>query len=190
MDENFLSDEEKRFLTQHGIPTKDVLDVRSVRRREWEPQAKTRGVYIVLGSPCGRAGHRLRTRAGHCAQCDPKKIAFQKRHSATGFVYVAFSVAQKLVKIGSTSSINTRGRTLRNQEYAGANDWRIRRWARVKNMGKVENDAHSLLKGSSSPRAYQKDGRPQQAAEVYRCHPLEAIKALRTAVVSNGEEWD
>ena len=42
------------------------------------------------------AGHRLRSRAGHCFQCDTARIAFVKRHHDTAYIYIAGSLETKV----------------------------------------------------------------------------------------------
>jgi len=56
----------------------------------------------------GREEHRLRTRAGHCVQCDIKKLAFLRRHTKPAFVYIAGSLSGRVLKIGSSGAPWTR----------------------------------------------------------------------------------
>jgi hypothetical protein len=80
--EDILTDVEKRFLSWYRLGPEDVYDGRYTLNYIARANAKSEGKTLVLGGKCRRAGHRLRTRAGHCAQCDPKKIKFQERYNA------------------------------------------------------------------------------------------------------------
>ncbi len=112
MDE-LLTDGEKRFLRWHGLSVDDVFDARGMSGDVWKQLIREEGKTIALGTACGRGGHRLRTRAGHCVQCDPKKLAFQARHSADQYVYIAGSLSTQLIKIGTCMNIPQRERQLR-----------------------------------------------------------------------------
>jgi hypothetical protein len=112
-----LTDEETYFLSGLGFSADDVYDVRGVSKWIWQKQAKEAGKDIVLGNECRKGGHRLRTRAGHCLQCDPKKISFQQRHSGKGYVYIAGSMSGRLIKIGTCSGLDQRLRQIRAERY-------------------------------------------------------------------------
>src|SRR5258708_37936874 len=99
--EDILTDAEKRFLGWYGLGADDVYDARGMRGWLWKKRIREENKTVALGTPCGNGGHRLRTRSGHCVQCDPKKLAFQARHSAEQYVYIAGSGCQKLIKGGA-----------------------------------------------------------------------------------------
>jgi len=84
-----LTQDEQRFLARYGLTANDVYDGRGVHNKIRRRLAKEVGKAVILKTPCAKAGHRLATRAGHCVQCDPKKLAFQQRHSESGYVYIA-----------------------------------------------------------------------------------------------------
>src|SRR5947208_2447587 len=81
-----LTQDEINFLSRHGLSPEDVLDGRHLSQAGARSRAEELGKTLVLGSPCRARGHKLRTRPGHCAQCDPKKIAYQGRFSSPGYV--------------------------------------------------------------------------------------------------------
>src|SRR5215212_3101491 len=95
-----LRESERSFLVRIDYRPDDVFDARGMSQWLWKRRAKEAGKDIVLGSPCRKSGHRLRTRAGHCVQCDPKKLAWVLRETACGQVYVAGSLEGRLIKIG------------------------------------------------------------------------------------------
>src|SRR5262249_52547805 len=116
-------DDELRFLARHNLGPEDVMDVRGLPQWLWMRQIKEQGKTIALGARCGKAGHRLRSRKGHCVQCDVRKLAFQARHSAEQWVYIAGSMSQELIKFGTCSHRGQRERQLCAERYGGADDW-------------------------------------------------------------------
>jgi len=181
-----LDERELMFLARYGLSVEQVFDGRGWSQKACRVEAKSQGKTLVLGSPCHKSQHRLRTRAGHCAQCDPKKMAYEARHFVSGYVYIAGSKRKQFIKIGSTGCIDDRKRTLRNQYYAGAWDWNILAWIRVVNSGSVEHDVSKSLSASSMAAEYLKDGRVQVASEIFRCTYTVAREALLGAVEISG----
>jgi hypothetical protein len=108
----------------------------------------------------------LRTRSGHCAQCDTRTLAYQGRHHSPGYVYIAGSLSAKLLKIGTAIDIEQRKSNLRHQAYGGIHDWEMLFYAKVDNGGKVEGDALRLLRSFKITRTYEKDGSLQDASEL------------------------
>jgi hypothetical protein len=135
----------------------------------------------ALGTPCANGRHRLRTRSGHCVQCDPKKLAFQARHSAEQYVYIAGSVSKKLIKIGTCKDVPQRERQIRAERYGGAGDWNVIFSVRVQDAGDVECRARSKLNGHAIVRPYWKDRIEQQGVELLRCSFSRAREALMDA---------
>ena len=74
-----LTKEEKEFIKHHGISLSEIYDARGKVTSVYHKEAKTLGCLYVINS-C-MYGHRLKTRSGHCIQCRPANIAFQKRYS-------------------------------------------------------------------------------------------------------------
>ncbi|GGE00193.1 hypothetical protein GCM10011390_18740 [Aureimonas endophytica] len=177
-----LTNEELAFLKTQGLSASDVLIAAGMTSAAWKAVAKAQGKPVVLGSPCAAAGHRLRTRAGHCCQCDTKKLAFAARHSDPGIVYVAGSKSARLVKIGTCVDVEQRERNLRNQGYGGISDWRILWHAPVANGGKVEGASLAKLSSFRTERPFVKDGKPNVAKEILTCGFSTALKALQSEV--------
>lgn len=86
-----LTREEMLFLQSQGMSPGDVFDTKGRPPKAVKDEAKSAGKRLLLGAPCQAKGHRLRTRAGHCVQCDPSKIAYQRRTEVPGDVYLAVS---------------------------------------------------------------------------------------------------
>jgi T5orf172 domain len=136
---------------------------------------------LALGARCRNAGHRLRTRRGHCVQCDPKKLAYQARYRAEQYVYIAGSLSAKLIKIGTCVDTQQRERQLRAERYGGAADWEMIFTVWVKNAGDVEQSARSRLSHHGVARDYWKDGARQTGIELLECSFTEARRALMNA---------
>lgn len=189
--EKLLSKEELAFLKSQNLTADDVYDGRGQSASIWKARARALNRTIVFGAPCQKAGHRLRTRSGHCAQCDTSKISYQHRYHSPGYVYIAGSRAARLIKIGTAIDIEQRLRNLRYQEYGNIRDWVMLFTARVKNGGEVERNALHLLKHCQVIRTYDKDGSPQDAAELLRTGFSEAWSAMQTAIRASGasEQW-
>jgi hypothetical protein len=182
-----LSEEELAFLARHGLSVGEVLDGRDLSQALGRRRCADEGASVVLGSRCRKMGHRLRTPAGHCAQCKPANLAFSSRHKKAGFLYIAASLEKDLIKIGGTQSLQTRKKTLRSQGYAGASDWEILFSIEVERYGEKERKVQRLLAGYAAvSESYRKDQRDQTASEVFRCTYSIAKRALDRAL--KGEE--
>jgi hypothetical protein len=99
-----LTEDEVHFLVLHALEPDDVHDGRGQSKRTREAED---GKTLILASSC-RVGHRLKTRSGHCAQCNPINIAFQDRHNSYGHVYIAGSLSGRIIKFGNAGTIEQR----------------------------------------------------------------------------------
>jgi hypothetical protein len=179
-----LTEEELQFLRRHGYGPEDVYDAREWKQSYWMKQIEVEGKWIALGTRCKNGGHRLRSRRGHCVQCDPKKLAFVKRYSARQYVYIAESRSSGLVKIGTCSNCWQREGQLRAERYGGIDDWDFVFSQTTTNAGRVEALAHRLLSQHAVSRRYVKDGVPQTAIELLKC-PTEVAKEALTRALNS-----
>ena len=180
-----LTRDELLFLESQGYSIEDVLDKRLpdgrlMSKNECKLAAASQGKLLVLGSPCKRAQHRLRTRAGHCAQCDTSKLAYQNRDTEPGRVYIAGSKRKNIIKIGFTKSIDSRIDSL--EGYAGAYDWLMLASKQVSAGGAKEREIGSLLVEYRTEEWYMKSDQSQRAIEIYTCPLSVALKAFRYVV--------
>jgi hypothetical protein len=174
-----LTSEEKLFLSAQHIGEEEVFDATSFMRADAREIMKTCGIDFMIGSPCREAGHRLRTRAGHCIQCDTQKIAFQRRYSTPAIVYVAHTMTGQLVKVGSALDIERRINILNNQSYGSFSDWRSVFWIGHKEAGRIEQTVHQALRAFQVRREYFKQGTWQSANELFSCAPKVAVEAIQ-----------
>lgn len=183
--------DELDFLKRLGIRHEEVHDGRNQSQAHRRIEAERLGKILVLGPPCQAAQHRLRTRAGHCVQCDPKKLAYQRRHTSPGFVYIAGSKSGKVLKIGTANDIDQRHRQLCAERYGELGDWVVLFHMKVDEGGRIEQAALSQLKKFITVRNYTKDGTVQKAAEILRCGFASTLMAVSDAIGDNerSELW-
>jgi hypothetical protein len=187
-----FTDDELRFLRWHGLDQDDVYDGRYQSKEDRHDAAKREGKYLILTSVrCRAAGHRIRTRAGHCFQCDPLKLVYQVRHSKSGYVYVAGSLSGRVIKIGTARDIPQREGQLRAERYAGFADWIVLYSIHVSEAGRVEHDASARVPSRKVFRTYYKDGFEQTAIEVLKCSFSDAVKAVEESLgpTDNAVPW-
>ena len=96
-----LTEQELTFLASQRLGPDDVFDARGLPQWLWKQRAKEAGKTLALGNKCRDGGHRLKTRGGHCIQCNTSRLGFQKPHDAEQYVYIAGSLSERLIKIGT-----------------------------------------------------------------------------------------
>lgn len=176
--------QEIAFLNSQRIPESLVFHCGGLPKRLYTPIMEKLGAILVTGaSPCQAASHTIRTRAGHCAQCDTARIAFQRRHSSPGFVYIAASPKLGLHKVGSSTDVAKRLVTLSRLGYGGADDWYLIDQLFSANSGETEFNVHSRLDKFRYPVRYQRDGSWIECREIFRASGgtiLQALMAVHT----------
>jgi hypothetical protein len=115
--------------------------------------------------------------------CKPACLAYQNRHSATGYVYIACSPSTGLLKIGTTDDVTQRATTLNYKEaYGGLRDWKVVFSVKVENAGAVERNAIGSLESCKVVRSYLKNGQPQTAQELIAADFGQALVAVSNAI--------
>jgi hypothetical protein len=176
-----ITKEESSFLYAHKILLSDVFDARGRSATSWGSEAKAIGQMFGLSEPCIN-GHRLKDRKGHCIECNTANIAFSRRYSNKGYVYIASSRIGRIYKIGSTIDIKERQKNLNNESYAGYSDWYIIAWAYADKMGEVEFKIHKILKKEAVERNYSNGGKNVKATEVFKCSLVKIWQAFHVTV--------
>ncbi|RWJ74665.1 MAG: GIY-YIG nuclease family protein [Mesorhizobium sp.] len=177
-----LTKDELDFLKSQGLTAADVYDGRGQSSHVWKAGVRSEGKTVVLGTACSAKGHRLRTRSGHCAQCDTAKLGYQKRHNTEGYIYIAGSKSAKLLKVGTCVDIEQRRKNLRHQAYGNVTDWEMLFTAKVDAGGRIEGDALARLSKYKVVRMYEKDGRKQEAAEMLKTSFSVALAAVQESL--------
>lgn len=177
-----LTENELRFLSSQKIDPNAVFDGRHYTNKQASEEAKRLGKRLVLGTPCNKGGHRLRTRAGHCVQCDTKKIAYEQRFSKDGYVYIAGSLKGRIIKIGTAKNVENRHAALIAESYGGFSDWELLMSVKVPEAGKIEQEALQDLSRFKFEGHYSKNGKPQKAYELLSCTYTQALVAVVEAI--------
>lgn len=176
---------EQQFLLQHGIPSSRIYDVGGGSPRSAAIGAAMEQLgksFAFNATPCKKGGHRLRTRAGHCIQCDHSKIAYQMRYDDSGVVYLAASRSGTFVKVGTTQDPEQRMNSLRTLRYGGVSDWRIEFQSFTDRAGAVEFAVHQSLKRYNVEAEYIRAGVSVACKELFSCSTTVALKALKAAL--------
>lgn len=185
-----ITDQEFAFLISQKILLSQVYDARDRGPTSFHSEAKSEGKLFGLAKPCHNGGHRLFTRKGHCIQCDTSKIAYIRRYSDSGYIYIAATATGRLLKVGATSDVGGRAATLNSDGgYAGFDDWTVIAHAKTPNMGRVEFEIHKDLESLLLKMEYIRGGRKQSAREVMR-GDLKRIWAAYQAAIIKVPETD
>ena len=164
-----LTREQLLFLQSQGLSEKDTFDALGMAQSTYYPIMKRANKLIAYNTiPC-KNGHTMRTRSGHCPQCNTAYLRFIQRSNEGGFVYIAISQRGKLCKVGFTHAIEVREESLNRTYYANFDDWVIRFAIKSECAGKIEE----LVKMKLHPHSYQleyfHDGKMQIATELLNC---------------------
>lgn len=168
-----LTQEQLLFLKSQHISPSLVFDASGYSKADRTMLMEHAGKPFYFGDAlCKKAGHSLRTKSGHCMQCDTSKIAYQLRSTATGFVYLAFSPSTKLVKVGySKYHPQERAELLRNEAYGNIRDWDVKRVVKFeKDAGRIEFSIHAKLEQYLKPITYKRaNGQLIECREIFCC---------------------
>lgn len=168
--ENLLSQSQLRFLDKHNVPLEKLFDAKGLKKKEYRTKMKELNKAVAFNVvPCRKEGHTLRSRSGHCVQCNTAYLAFQKRNDSKGIVYIAESIRGNIIKVGYSKSFKTRSESLNRTEYAGFSDWIIKFAVESKKAGKIEHKISAVLNQYSQNIEYEHDNHLQRATEIYNC---------------------
>jgi hypothetical protein len=186
-----FTEEIRRFLASQRIAESEVLDASQMSPRSYKAAMRYEGkLFALVSRPC-YDGHYLKSRSGHCIQCDTARIEFTRRHYKEAYVYIAGSKNERVLKIGSTENPGDKASYLNTLGYGGIVDWKLLYHVKVPQAGKVEFRAHELLSAHVSPRQYFREGWQVDCREIFACAYVTARKALTSAVDGLGtDEWE
>lgn len=184
-----ITDEQLAFLDQHRIPLSRVFDAKGMKRAEYQEAMRALDLVIAVGtSACKAAGHRMRTRAGHCAQCEPAAIAFRLRNDDPAFVYIAAPLSGSIIKVGSSQNPAQRIQTLNAFAYGGYRDWRLHFSEQCDRAGFIEFNAHRMMKPYSIPGFYKRGAVQVTCLELFSCGLSDAIAIVKNALANRGAD--
>jgi hypothetical protein len=107
---------------------------------------------------------------------------YRDRYYNYGWVYIAGSLSECVLKIGVTINIHRQQAYLRNRRYGGIGDWVLLYYVHVDSGGKVEHDARRRLERYRQITWYKKDGSLQRGREIVKCSFGLALEALLEVV--------
>lgn len=175
-----LTHEEAAFLAHHGIAADKVYDAEGTKRSVYGPVMREKGYVAAVNVTRCIHGHALRDRKGKCLVCNPAILKFRERHTAAGWVYLAYSRAGRIYKVGSSADIDDRFEQLNIHRYGGRDDWQLVEQCWCAEAGRSEHNVQSLLAEHGVEGDY--GGRPEYCRELYRCNRKVALAALRAGV--------
>ena len=168
--------------TQRILPSQ-MFDATGLSAKDRVRLMKENGFSFYFGGAhCGSGGHSLRTKAGHCIQCDTSKIVFQSRSTSPGYVYIAGSPRAQLVKVGMTIDIADRAGKLNDYAYGGAQDWELLVYAWTTDSGRCEFSTHAKLEQFGADGFYIRAGKKQVCYELFNCSYAIAKDALLSSI--------
>lgn len=182
-----LTQEQLDFLKAQNIHLKYVFNAKGLSKSDYRVIMKELNKLVAYNvAPCQKDGHTLRTRSGHCCQCNTANIEFQKRNDSAGIVYIAASKLGQLVKIGFSKAVEVRAKSLNTTKYAGFYDWEILYAIKSDNAGRIETKSNSLLREYAFSLNYDHDNHWQDSHETYHCSYSKARQLVEKAIQDLG----
>jgi hypothetical protein len=183
-----LTKTQESFIKKHKIPADLLFDAQGEGMTEElkERMSETNTVFAYNTVGCTKDdNHNFKTIGGHCPQCETGKIALLLREHEAGFIYIAGSRKGTLIKVGSTSNIIDRIKSLNmpKTRYAGFDDWVLLYDARTATQGRSERKIQQKLSENKVNYLVEKSGKATDSGELYRCSynkAKDAITALET----------
>lgn len=163
-----LTSEQITFLKSQNIDIRLVFNANGLKKDEYSSIMKDFNKIVAYNvTPCKAHGHTLRTRSGHCCQCNTATLAFQMRADSKGITYLAASLNAKCIKVGFTTKVSVRGASLNSSKYANQNDWKILFAIESPVAGQIENMANQKLFKYKNNLDYFHDNHSQEANEIF-----------------------
>jgi hypothetical protein len=184
-----LTKKQTDFLNEHKVHPKFVFNANGMSKSDYRPIMKELNKYIAFNvTPCKKSGHTLRTRSGHCCQCNTAHMEFQKRNDSAGITYIAGTLTGNVIKIGFSKAVEVRSESLNRTNYAGFKDWKILFGLESKNAGRIETKANTLLNDYAFSLDYEHDGHWQDSHETFHCSYSKAKEFVNQVCSENKYE--
>ena len=170
------------LINRHGLSPDDFYDAKGSPVSHVKAKMKNVGAQWAYNStPCNIGGHTTRSRSGHCIVCRPSVIAFQKRSSVEGNIYIACSISKRYTKVGmTTEKLETRIQKLNSREVGGTNDWQPVIEIICSEPNKLELFVHSKLEKYRFLGLY--DNLNIGNKEVFNCGIYKMIETIDEAI--------
>lgn len=184
--DNKLSRQAREFIEAQNIPLSKIFNASGLSKSEYSKKMKALDCYLAFGvTPCKESGHSLRTRHGHCVLCNTAVLAFTRRYSESGYVYIAWSEEIQLSKIGTCSELKGRLKNLNSQNYGGASDWIYIFSVFIENSARVEFSIGKKFKKYQTFSPHIKTGKTILCQELFSCAPSVIKKELQKVIKKN-----
>ena len=182
-----LNTEQKNFLEKYNFTKNDLFDAEGMKVSEYKVVMKSKDMLLAANTtPCKRAGHTIRTRAGRCVMCEPAALRYLFRYNSPGYVYMAYSQEKNLIKVGIAKNVKSRMWSLKKSQYASANDWALLLSSKEDEAGDSENMLHQVFSEYVvSGCIYDNGGTIREAREVFRLDKKIAIELFRQTLGKN-----
>ena len=178
-----LTPEQRAFLAASGIPLSLVFDASGMGPSRYKKVMEENSTLFAIGvSRCKRWHESIRTRYGHCIQCNPVAIAIVMREDSPANVYIAGSRHAALLKVGLSTDLKFRVRNLNIEGWADRFDWQLLAFAHCNQAGRVERNAQGLLGKWGASCHYKQGGRKHHSYEVFRCNFADARDAVQNSL--------
>ncbi len=176
-----MNPEVKMLIERHGLSIEEFFDAKGSPVNHVKANMKKAGFQWAYNSTaCNNGGHTTRDRSGHCIVCNPASIAFQKRNSVQGYIYIACSLSKGYTKIGMTTEIlETRIQKLNSREVGATNDWQPVVEIRCSEPNRLELLVHSKLERYKALGLY--DNMDTENREIFRCGISKMLAVLDEA---------
>ena len=175
-----LTKKQIKFLNEHDVPENKTFDATGYSSGEYKKLMRDNDLWIAYGViPCDAMGHKLRTRSGHCFQCDPDKLRYLIRHYQDQYLYLAYSPSSKFIKVGIAKDLYQREDSLNETRYGDIDDWQIISSAFVYAAGVAETEIHSALSRYKVYAETYKDGRYVATRELFKCTQKIALEVFK-----------
>jgi predicted GIY-YIG superfamily endonuclease len=172
-----------QFLAKHKISKDLLFNARGIKatKEMLEKMAIEQKPIAYNTAPCeNNINHTFKTNGGHCPQCRTVTIGFALREYKEGFIYIVGSLEGEMLKIGLTSDIEKRLKSLNGatSKYGNIADWQMLFFARTIKSGKVERMIHDKLSKFQHTREYSKSDGSHEGNELFRCSYTRAKEAI------------
>lgn len=179
-----LDDEEIEFLLKHGVPYSEVFVAIGMMPKEYRPLMSKMGYFLACGVTQCKNGHGLRNKHGHCVQCRPAVLEFERRYRQDQFVYIANAASKGLVKVGIAKDLTKR--IVHLSAYARATDWVLVTAKKCSNAARVEYNTHKALSAHKILVNYWQGSKPHASNEVFKCNADVAKQAMDRVLGGSG----
>ncbi len=167
------------FLVKYDVEVSDIFDATGMKKKEWREAIEGTDYKLVMNAGlCNKEYHNLKTRAGHCAICNPRNLRLQERYYESGYIYLAHSETLDLIKIGVSNDPENRVLVMNDQGYGDFDDWTLEYNEYSSKPYQIESAAHNYLNDFRFDITFERLGITETSREIFDCSVEEGIEAI------------